>query len=292
MPTKLEHIDALVNLIDDPDELIFDQIKSEILACGPDAIPYLEKAWEKIELGPLYQQRIELLLSEINLSDISEGFVNWKKNQQDNLLLGLVLINKLKYPNISFADIQKKIDRLVADAKIDFEEQLTSFEKIRHINKVLFDVHGFEGNNENYYAPENSFISDVLQTKKGNAISLSMIYMLVANKLGVPLKGVNLPKHFILGYEFNQQNEELSSTLNTSMKFYVNPFSKGAILGEKEIDHFLDEIKITPRRKFYNKCSNLEIIIRILNNLKNSYSLLKNKEKHDFISGLIDTLRK
>jgi len=286
MQDGLEHIDALVNLIDDPDEVIFDQIKYEILSCGPEAIPYLEKAWENSNFGPVYQQRIESILSEINLSDTKEAFVNWKKNKSNNLLLGLVLVNKLKYPNISYAEVKKKIDQLVNQASIGFEEQLTSIEKIRHLNQFLFIQNKFDGNNENYYALENSFITDVLQTGKGNAISISMIYKLIANQLGVPLEGVNLPKHFILGYEYQQDNDKLNSSLNTSMKFYLNPFSKGAILSEEDIDRFLDEIKITPRRKFYNKCSNIEIIIRILNNLKNSYSLEKNIEKINFIKDL------
>ena len=69
------------------------------------------------------------------------------------------------------------------------------------MNHVMFDEMGFRGNTDGYYNPSNSYISDVLETKLGIPISLAVIYVSVADRLGVRLHGVNAPWHFLLRTE-------------------------------------------------------------------------------------------
>ena len=73
-------------------------------------------------------------------------------------------------------------------------------EKVRVLNHIIFDVHGFSGNTANFHAPQNSYINNVLESKKGNPLSLSVLYAVIAQRLDVNIYGVNLPEHFILAY--------------------------------------------------------------------------------------------
>jgi regulator of sirC expression with transglutaminase-like and TPR domain len=117
----------------------------------------------------------------------------------------------------------------------------------------------------------------VILAKKGNPISLGIIYIAVAQKLGLPIYGVNLPKNFILAFidEFYELlGSDASNSNSDNVLFYINPFNHGAVLGKKEIDFFLKQQNIAPEDMFYQPCSNIEIIQRLLLNLIYSYEKL------------------
>ena len=94
-------INALVQLIDDPDELIFNQVKDKIMNMGSTVIPHLEKAWAKEQLGDLFQSRLENIIHDIHIKDVFKKLANWIIEPQ-NLLAGVLIVNGYKYPNINF----------------------------------------------------------------------------------------------------------------------------------------------------------------------------------------------
>ena len=96
---------------------------------------------------------------------------------------------------------------------------------------------------------------------------LSIIYADIAQGINLPIFGINLPQHFVLGFKDDAFNAD-------KVLFYVNPFSKGSIFNRKEIDHFLEKVKVTPKDQFYEPCTNQEIIIRLVRNLIFSYEKL------------------
>jgi regulator of sirC expression with transglutaminase-like and TPR domain len=89
---------------------------------------------------------------------------------------------------------------------------MTPQEQVLVMNKVLFDIHGFAGNTTNFHAPQNSFINTVLESKKGNPLLISIIYILMARQLDIPIYGVNLPEHFILAYQDIRGNSSIDYT--------------------------------------------------------------------------------
>lgn len=104
---------------------------------------------------------------------------------------------------------------------------------------------------------------------------------------------MNLPEHFILCYT-NAEHDTLPHVSynhnNSNVLFYINPFSKGAIFGNKEIDAFLKQLKLESNSKFYEPCSNLEIIKRMLNNLIASYEKLGYPDKSEELKELLKSL--
>jgi regulator of sirC expression with transglutaminase-like and TPR domain len=126
-------------------------------------------------------------------------------------------------------------------------------------------------NTQHYHAPQNSFINIALESRKGNPLMLSILYQEVAQGAGIPVYGVNLPEHFILCYK---EDADPGSGSAGQVLFYVNPFSKGDVFHRKEIDLFLQQLKIMPDRSFYEPCTNLDMIQRLIRNLMNSYHKL------------------
>jgi regulator of sirC expression with transglutaminase-like and TPR domain len=124
---------------------------------------------------------------------------------------------------------------------------------------VLFDQLKFGPNSKNFHAVNNSFINQVLSTKKGNPISLCIIYLWIAQKMGMPIYGVNLPNLFVLTYQ------------QKGVQFYINVFNKGLIFSKTDIDNYIAQLNLTSNEMYYSPCTNIEIIRRVLRNLVMAY---------------------
>ncbi|MEJ6680586.1 MAG: transglutaminase-like domain-containing protein [Flavobacteriales bacterium] len=262
-------IDALISLIEDPDEIIFSQVKCEIKNYGADVIPKLEEERDSSSFGPLYIDRIEQLIQSIQLESISEKMKEWHASGEKDLLEGALLINQFQYPSCNTDLIRKEITRIRQDVWLELNDNLTGFEKVRIINHILFNVHGFSGNKSNYTSPNNSFLGDVLNSKKGSPLSLAIIYQVLANSLDIPIYGVNLPNHFILCYmdEYGIASMLDETVAENGILFYINPFSDGTVIHKNEIDEFLFHLNLPEKVKFYKPCDNSDIISRLINNL-------------------------
>lgn len=281
-------IKALINLLDDPDEQIYSHIRNKIMDMGPDVIPQLETVWEKESLGILFQSRIEELIHHIQFNQVKKEIRDWRVNHSDDLLKGMYLICKYQYPDLELQTLEKTIAKLTQDIWIELNNGLTAFEKIRILNHILYEVHGFQGNTSNYHAPQNSFLNNVLESKKGNPISLSILNILLGERLNIPLYGINLPRHFIVAYVDDYFPGQLPS--ESQVLFYLNPFSKGTAFAKSEISGFLKQIQVEPEEKYYKPCTNLDIMIRVCNNLISAYTQQGYREKVDEIQILQSVL--
>ncbi len=284
-------IDALIKLIDDPSDEVFSMVFQEFEKQDVAVVSQLEKAWEN-STDQFFQQRIEELIHRIQFNDVYSELTKWYADGAVDLLFGAFLICKFQYPGLDYSWIEKQINELRKDVWFELSETLNSIEKVRVLNHIFFETHKYVRNNINILAAENNFISEVLLTKKGNPVALSIIYSVVAQRLGIPLYGVNLPKNFILAYLDIDKVDE-NTIPDGNVLFYVNPINKGAVLGRKEIEFFLRQQKIIPQSSFFIPCkSNDEVIIRLLNNLAFSYETANDQDKLTEISKLLSIFNK
>lgn len=277
-----DEIQALVKLLDDPDEEIFNQVSGKLLDQGYEVIPQLEQAWEQ-SFNEKIQTRLENLIQEIQLNSAKINIKEWTKNGGKDLFEGAFLIAKHQYPELSFNYYYNKLEQIRKDIWLEINENLTALEKVRIINHIFFKIYEFSSNAANFYAPQNNYINHVLETKKGNPITLSILYSSLAERLNIPIYGVNLPKNFIVAYKNEYTNSE---DPQNQVLFYINPFNKGAILGKKEIDYFIKQQQIKPRKEYYIPCSNIDIIERLINNLIHAYDRLGYPDKIEELNQL------
>ena len=273
-------IKALVKLIDDPDEDIFLHVKDELIRCGSKAIPYLEKSWEDDYYGLVFQNRIENIIHDIQFKEIKDALKKWNNCSEKDLLEGALIIARYQYPGLIESDVRDYIQTLRRDIWLELNDHLTAYEQVKVFNRIFFKEHKFYGDSKNYHSPINSYINTVVESKKGNPLSICLIYSIIAQSLDLPIYGVNLPNHFVLAYidekgsgaMINQQNE-------FGVLFYINAFSNGVIFNTNEIQQFLDELKLEHKREFFEPCSNSAIIKRMITNLISSFQKVGNEEK-------------
>lgn len=270
MTSAHDEIKALISLLDDPDELVFDQIRLKIESMGEEIIPVLEDAWEHDAYGILFQSRVENIIHNIQFDNVKADLGKWAATEEKDLLEGMLALAKYQYPEIDDDEIQTQVNKIEKDIWVEFHDGLTALEKLKVFNHIMFDVHGFEGNKKNYHSPDNSFINRVLESKRGNPISLAILYLILSERLHLPVYGVNLPRHFILAWGDLMDITSIEGG-DTKILFYINPFSGGSVFGKSDIDAFLKELKLKPNPIFFLPCSNYDIMVRSMNNLIHSY---------------------
>jgi len=282
-----KEVTALITLLDDPDEGIFSTVKGKLLDFGEDVIPALEDAWEH-SFNPLIQTRIENIIHRIQLQRVLDEIHVWKINNQGDLWAGALIVARYQYPDLQEDKLEKQLQLIKQDVWLELNDNLTALEKVRVINHIFFEVHRFSGNTENYNAPENSLINKVIENKKGNPLSLAILYLVIARMLNMPIYGVNLPQHFVMAYV--DDNEIPNLEWEDKILFYINPFSKGAVFSRREIDMFLKQLNVTPEKMFYTPCTNVQIIERLLRNLISAYSRAGNTDKVAEIEEIVKAL--
>ena len=260
-------ISALVRLLDDPDQEVFHHVEQRLLEHGAAAISFLEDAWQD-SMDSLLQERIEDLVHRIQFISVKEDLSLWYQSGAFNLLHGALVINRYQYPDLDEQKIINQIDDIKREIWLGLQTEMSSIEKIKLFNHVFYNYFGFSGNTKNHHDPQNSYINQVLESKRGNQISLAIIYSTIAQKLDIPVYGINLPQHFILGYiDEGKQVEQDFGVL-----FYINAFNRGAIFGKHDVDHFLRQLNLDPQPGYYAPCSNVEIIRRVIRNLISAYN--------------------
>jgi regulator of sirC expression with transglutaminase-like and TPR domain len=275
-------VNSLIRLLDDPDGEIFEHVHHKLLSYGPEAIEYLEQAWEQA-FDSIQQERIANLVHEIQFDILKKDLQLWHQSGAFDLLQGILIINRYQYPDLDEQKVINQIETIKRDIWIQMMNESSPAEQVKLINHVFYSIYGFNGNTTNHQDPQNSYISQVLETKKGNQISLAIIYSIIAQKLDIPVYGVNLPQHFILAY----LDDSLQSEFEGGILFYINAFNKGFIFGRRDVDMFLKQLHLKFDKQFYEPCSNTDIIKRVLRNLVSSYEHLGSSDKVDELNELL-----
>ncbi|MDA3907244.1 MAG: transglutaminase-like domain-containing protein [Bacteroidales bacterium] len=264
---KSAELKALVQLLDDPDLAVINQIEDRILDFGEEAIELLEET-SIYGLDNEVINRISELVQKIRFNLVYSKLVEWKNKDQASLFEMVLSISAMHYPKMDVNALRNLMDKITRDVWLEMNEDLTPLEKVQIFNHIFFEVYSFYGNKGNLSAPQNSLIKDVLESKKGNSLSMSILYLEIAKRLNMPIYGIDLPQNFVLAYV----NDESVLSAKHRVLFYINPFNKGIIFTKKDIDAFLKQINETPQNAYYQVCDNVSIVKRLLSELVESFS--------------------
>jgi regulator of sirC expression with transglutaminase-like and TPR domain len=166
------------------------------------------------------------------------------------------------YPDLDIGAYLGRIDQLAVEVMRRSDSDDDVYHSIAALNQVLFRQHGFRGNRGDYYNPKNSFLNDVIDRKTGIPITLSVLYIEVARRIGIALDGVGFPGHFLVKY--GRGHEQI----------FIDPFDQGEIKSPEELSRILDHLsgrKVALKPQFLESTSNKQILKRILMNLKAIY---------------------
>jgi len=287
---KEKELHAMVALLDDPDKEVSSHVMEKIIAEGPAIIPSLEKVWEDI-LEPNIQESIESLIHKIYFEVLLHDFAKWAETEPEDLLKGVLLLCKYQYPELDSAEIGNAIDVIKQDIWLEIGHQFTPLEQVNIFNNVFYKVHKLSGDIKNITDPQHFFINKLLETKKGNPLSLGILYLLIAQLLKLPIYGVNLPNHFILCFSYEPVEDFNDKETNKEqVAFYINTYSNGIVFSNNEIQEFIKKLGIEESIDFFVPCTNSQVMKLLLQGLRSAYDITKQPENVEEIEQLIELM--
>ena len=173
-----------------------------------------------------------------------------------------LLIASEEYPGLDILRYVAKLEVLAANVRPRVAAAEEPLSKLAHLNTYLFEEHGFRGNSVEYYDPRNSFLNEVLDRELGIPITLSVVYMEVGRRVGLPLQGVGMPGHFIVKHA------------GRSGDIYIDPFNAGRILSQQACAELIQQVYGEPvplQQTFLAPVTEKQILARMLANLKAIY---------------------
>jgi len=278
-------IKSLITLLDDPDKEIFDHVAGKLLSLGPNVIPSLETYWES-SLDPVMQERIENIIHTIQFDTVSKDFTEWIAQPEGELFDGAVLTARYQYHDLDRNTLKNYLDIVKRAIWLELNHNLTPYEQINVFNHIFFGLKGYSGKTGN--DPNLYFINKVIEMKTGNAVSLGIIYQMLARELDIPVYGVNLPRHYVLAYcKTFLSEEELAEDQQKHVLFYINPMSKGAIFTRNEVKAYLEKIALEESPDCFKPCTSKDTIKLALEHLAYLYNEEKEPQKAEEIKELI-----
>jgi len=193
------------------------------------------------------------------------------RNESDlELDRAALLIAAEEYPHL---DVEKYLDQVGAFAELARARDdlyASPLSRIMRLGSLLFDELGFRGNVENYFDARNSFLNDVIDRRTGIPITLSVLYLEIARRIGLKLFGVGMPGHFIVKF------------VDDEHEILIDPFNGGRLLSEEKCREMIEEMyggemKFHPA--FLYAVTKKQILTRMLQNLKGIYARAGERHK-------------
>lgn len=254
-------INAILTLLDDPDPVVQMSIRNRLLELDDLAAPALRKM-SLVGESSFARGTAGSILREIGLRRFRremEGLVEEKAHNGDiDLERGAFAVATLWYPELHLPEYSQQLDTMASFLDNRLRSCDNGYMFIREINHYLFHQLGFQGcreDRESYFDPENSFMNRVLERRIGIPITLSVVYLLIAQRLRLPLYGIGFPTRYLVKYH------------SPSEEFYVDAFKGGAIINYSDCRQFLREINVPYRPEYLEPISHSRTVARMLRNL-------------------------
>mgnify|MGYP003636313755 CR=1 FL=1 len=266
--------ETVLSLLDDPSPTVHRGLRDHLIMLGPPAITFLRQLAAGHHRA--YAWHARAFLEELQLSDPIGEFRTFIRSLNYELETGALLLARTVRPDLDVGRCCEKLDAMAARCRELMIEPASAREKCRVINRVLYHEYGFHGNIEHYTDPDNSLIDQLLARQKGIPLSLSLLYLLVADRIGLELEPVGLPGHFMVGCFMDDS------------PFFIDAFDGGYFRSPEEVFLFLKNHKLAPSISDLAPTSVREVLCRACRNLANHYAEAGDTNHADLFTSFVN----
>lgn len=283
-----KEINALLNLIDDPDTDVYDTVSKKIASFGRPIIPILENYWEQVD-NETAHERIESIIHNLHFEELVADVLNWRSHPVD-LFTGLSLVDKYNYPDFDRITALTQFEKIRKNVWLELNNYLTPLEQINTINSIFFNYFKHRGVELDYKKPDDFLLHKSLESKKGNAIINGAIYMCICQRLDIPVAALNIPNQFLLGYfEEPIPTAPGQEANNNKIKFFVDGLS-GQIYSHKDVENYFQRANIPILPSYFSPMDNKEVVCYLLLEYSKCFDNLSQQHKRNELLSLINNL--
>ena len=249
---------SLYSLLDDPQASVQKAVRDRILLLGEDCIASLRELTEVH--GNQHRDLVEELVTEVRMRAVLRRLVGYAVDASVvDLEEGAFAIAKFGYPETSVDAYRSRLDEMAADIRVLAGVRAAPLDTFMKMRSYLFSDLGFLGNREDYYNPNNSFLTKVIDYRKGIPITLSVLMLLLGKRLGLVLNGIGMPMHFLVQYD------------DGSRMFFVDAFNSGIIITRDQCRLMLSSSGIKLKPEMLSPVLPRDIMERMWRNLYLAY---------------------
>lgn len=250
---------ALVKLLSDDDAGVYQAVRAKILSYGQSSLSWMQP--HTLSRDPAVRRRAIEIVQHLARQTSDNRFLAFCLTQGEDLDVeeGAFLLARTQHPDINVAAYQALLDSYAGDLRerIDFGASPEGI--LAAINKYLFFVKGFRGNEKNYYEPDNSYLNRVMDRRRGNPISLCLVYLFLARRLRLPMAGIGMPGHFLCRFQ------------TATDEFFIDAFNEGKILTKGDCIKYLQQTPHGFQESYLSPITSRRILLRICSNLHQIY---------------------
>ncbi len=266
--------EALLSLLDDPSAGVRRALLAHFAQLGAEAAPFLQSVARGS--NRILARHALWFLEELKFADPVAEFRGFIRSLHYELESGALLLARTVSPRLDVGACCSELDAIAQRCREIIVEPSTPREKCRIMNRVLFHEWGFHANVEHYTDPRNSFLDQVLARRTGIPVSLSIVYLLVAERLGLDLEPVGLPGHFIVG------------CFTDDLPFFIDPFDRGIFRDPEEIFEALRASHVVPKPSDLAPTPVREVLCRCCRNLVNHYRDAGDADRAKLFNGFVE----
>lgn len=270
-PTRCE---SYLRLLDDPSPAVRQALLAHFMELGDTAREFLLTT-AQAHNRPL-ARHAQWFLDQLHATHPVAEFSAFIRSLNYELESGALLLARTVNPRLDVGACQATLDRIAARCRELVPEPATAREKCRAMNRVLFHEWGFHGNCEHYTDPLNSLIDRVLDRRKGIPISLSLLYLFVAERIGLELEPIGAPGHFLVG------------CFQGDTVFFIDAFDRGVFRDTGEVIELLHTNHMNPRPADLAPTPVREVLCRCCRNLANHYQAAGDSVRALLFAGFVD----
>jgi regulator of sirC expression with transglutaminase-like and TPR domain len=285
---QTKEIDALLHLIDDPDEEVFGAVSVRIVEFGRQIVPNLENLWEQT-VSEKVQERIEVLIHRLHFNDLREDFRQWSLAGHHDLMVGALLAAKFQYPDLTTATIVQEIEKLRRNIWLELNNYLTPLEQVRIVTGILYGYYGLKGIETTYTDVNDFLLHKALEGRRGNQVANGLLYLILCELLDIPVKAIGVPRQFILAFfKPGYSSENLDQPIS-KIEFFIDPAS-GMVFTHKDLELYFKRIQVPAVHSYFRPYSNKKVIQSLLMEMGKCFDNEKDYYKRDELQELADLL--
>ncbi len=276
--TSKSEIESLLFLMDDPDPFVQQSVEDRLQQLGERAVPILDEYRSETN-NENERSRVNEVIHRLTFETLESDFIEVMEGglkTRKSLEKAVFTLARFGNPTLRISEYQQKLDHFAQMVEPQIKYKLDERRKMNQLMKFIFEDLNFRGDSANYHAPENGYLNQVIDRRKGLPISLSLVVMFISHRLKMPFFGINMPIHFMLNYVGDK--EEL----------LIDPYDNGAIVTYDQCYFFLKKNNIDPRPEHFQIATNLDIVLRCIRNLIHSYERKEEPERMEDLRKLLD----
>jgi regulator of sirC expression with transglutaminase-like and TPR domain len=286
MTNTTGEINALLNLIEDPDDEVYQTITKRFIGFGQDVIPVLNE-FQELTDDPVQVAKINAIISQISISCIETAVTNWQNSEDQSVLEASLFIAAYLNPEYDRDRLFFEIEKIRKTIWLELNDYLTPLEEINILNKIIFGHYNYKGVELDYSTINHFDPSHLLANKLSNTFPLASVYLIIAEMLGVTLLPADVPKQNLLCYV--EEGSSIISVEGSDILFYIDPLN-GQVYTHRDVENYVKKMNLAHPPVTYTPSNARNFVQRWIKEIAKAEQSKGEVERHKALMMLISSM--